>query len=298
MKPLRHRAASLMAMSALCVWSCFASAEIRVVDDTGATVVLKRPAQRIVSLAPHVVELLFAAGAGSRVIATAEYSDYPPQALSIPRIGGSGGFDIERIVALQPDLVIAWSSGNPRHAIEQLRALGLTVYITELRHLQDVTRELERFGELTGTETTARAEAKRFTARYEALKTRYGNRRPLRLFYQVLDPVLLTFNGKHQVSEIMRTCGAENIFADLPVLASPVSEEAVLKQDPDVIIAGGIEPLWQEWRPRWQQRTQLKATRNGTIYFIPADIIHRQSTRVIEGAERLCAILDEARKQK
>ena len=282
-------------VAALYVVAIPARGEIRVVDDTGTTVVLQAPARRIISLAPHVAELLYAAGAGPRLIATGEYSDYPPEAQSIPRIGDSASVDYERIVALKPDLVIGWGSGNPKHIIERLRALGLTVYITELRHLEDIAKALERLGHLAGTETVARAEAKRFRQRYQALQTRYAQRPPVRVFYQVLDPVLMTFSGQHLVGEIMRLCGADNVFASLPVLASPINEEAVLGADPEAIIAGGTEPVWNEWRPRWQRRAQIKAVQRGALYFIPADLIHRQSTRVIEGAERLCAMVEDAR---
>jgi iron complex transport system substrate-binding protein len=296
--PRLARVGRCVALFLLLALGASAKAEIRLVDDTGAPVVLPAPARRIVSLAPHVVELLFSAGAGAHVIATAEYSDYPPAALSIPRIGGSGGFDLERIVALKPDLVIGWASGNPRHAIDQLRALGIPVYVTELRHLADIAVALERFGRLAGTETTAQPAAARFRSSYQALQTRYVKRRRVRLFYQVLDPALLTFNGQHLVSEIMRLCGGENIFASLPVLVSPISEEAVLSADPEAIVAGGTDAQWRDWRERWQRRGQLKAVQHGTMYFLPADLIHRQSTRVMEGAERMCAVLDAARNKK
>ena len=278
--------------------AAYASGEIRIVDDTGVAMMLPAPARRIVSLAPHVTELLFAAGAGDRIVATAEFTDYPPGAQSIPRIGGSAGIDFERIVALKPDVVIGWASGNPVRRIERLRSLGLTVYLTEIRRMEDIANALDRLGRLAGTEPIAGAEAARFRQRYQALKTRYTQRPPVRLFYQVLDPTLMTFNGQHLVSEIMRLCGGDNVFASLPVLASPISEEAVLHANPEAIIAGGTEAMWGEWRPRWERRSQLQAVKRGALYFISADFIHRQSTRVIEGAEQLCAALDDARRKR
>lgn len=274
-----------------------AHAQIRVTDDVGIDVALPAPARRIVSLAPHVVELLFAAGAGARVVATVDYSDYPPEARAIPRIGGSGGLDLERIVALRPDLIVGWSSGNPRRTIERLRGFGFPIYLTEPRRLEDIARDLEHLGKLAGTEPVAHQTAERFTSRYHALKARYAKRRSLRVFYQVLDPSLITVNGRHLISEILRLCGGENIFAALPVVAPVVSEEAVLEADPDVIVAGGTEESWSEWRPRWRRHAAMTAVKRDALYYIPAEILHRHTPRVLDGAEKVCAALDDARRK-
>jgi iron complex transport system substrate-binding protein len=271
---------------------------IKVTDDVGNTVMLLAPARRIVSLAPHAVELLFAAGAGAQVIATVDYSDYPPAARKIPRIGGSSGLDVERIVALKPDLIVAWASGNPRRTIEQLRSLGFVIYLTEPRHLADIARNLEQLGRLAGTEPVAREEARQFTARYRALTAQYAQRPRLRVFYQVLDPLLITVNREHLISEVLQLCGGENIFAALPLLAPAVSEEAVLAANPEVIIAGGTEEGWRPWQARWRERTELKATNRDALYFIPADRLHRHGPRVLDGVEQLCAALDDARRKR
>lgn len=271
---------------------------IRVVDDTGSEVILAAPARRIVSLAPHTAELLFAAGAGSHVVATVDYSDYPPAARLLPRIGGSSGIDLERLVALKPDLIVAWDSGNPSRTIERLRGLGFAVYLTEPRHLGDIARNLEHLGKLAGTQVIARKEAERFSARYRALVARYADRQSLRVFYQVLDPLLITVNGEHLISEILHVCGGENIFSALPVLAPAVSEESVLQEDPDVIIAGGNENIWRSWQARWRDRTHMQAVKAGALYHIPADLLHRHTPRVLDGAERVCAALDDARRKR
>jgi iron complex transport system substrate-binding protein len=273
-------------------------AEIRVTDDTGTVIRLPKAARRIVSLAPSVTELLYAAGAGPRIVATTDYSDYPAAAMTLPRIGSSAGLDVERIVALKPDLVVAWVSGNPRAPVERLRKLGLTVYRAELRHMDDIGRALEQLGKLAGTERVAQAEADGFRAASRALAARYADRPRVRLFYQVLDPLLITFNGEHLVSEIMRLCGGDNVFADLPVLAPIVSEESVLRADPEAIVAGGTDDAWSDWRRRWQRHTGVTAVKRGALYFIPADVLHRQGPRVIEGAERLCLALEDARRRR
>lgn len=273
-------------------------AAVEATDDAGNAIVLPAPARRIVSLAPHVAELLFAAGAGDRVVATVEYSDYPPAARAIPRIGGAGGLDLERIVALQPDLIVGWASGNPRHAIERLRSFGFPVYLTEPRRLEDIARHLEHLGRLAGTGAAARAAAERFTSRHRALAARYAARTPVRVFYQVLDPLLITVNGEHLISEVLRLCGGVNVFAGLPVLAPAVGEEAVLQADPAAILAGGTAEGWRPWQARWRGRSELAAVKHGALYFIPADLLHRHSPRVIDGAQQVCEALDDARRRR
>lgn len=280
-----------------CIWSP-ADAAIRTVDDTGHEVTLSAPAQRIISLAPHVTELLFTVGAGTRIVATVEFSDYPPAARAVPRIGGSGGIDMERIVALQPDLIVAWASGNPKRWIERLRGLGFPVYLTQPDKLEDVARNLEQLGRLTGTGTAAAAEIERFNVRHRGLRARYANRPTVRVFYQVLDPLLITVNGEHLISEVLRLCGGENVFAGLPVLAPAIGEEAVLQADPEAIVAGGTEDGWRTWREHWRRRPEVTAVRRDALYFIPADLLHRHTLRVLDGAQRLCAALEDARSKR
>lgn len=291
------RAARLVA-ALLCLLPALLHADtgsLRVEDDTGRTVVLPRPARRIVSLAPHATEMLFAVGAGARIVGTVAFSDYPSAARAIPRVGGSAGFDLERIVALQPDLIVGWASGNPPRTLARLRALGIAVYLTEPRHLGDVARDLERLGRLLGKEDLARERAKALRARAHQLARRYAGRPPVRVFYQILDPQLITVNGDHLISEVLRLCGGENVFADLPALAPVISEEAVLHADPEAILAGGTREGWRTWRAHWRTRTALTAVRRGALYFIPADLLHRLGPRVLEGAERVCRALDQAR---
>jgi iron complex transport system substrate-binding protein len=275
-----------------------AVAALQVTDGVGRPVALSAPAQRIVSLAPHATELLFAIGAGARVVATVDYSDYPPAARALPRIGGASGIDLERVVALNPDLIVGWASGNPRATIERLTTLGFPVYLTEPHHLADVAQDLEKLGRLAGTSEIAQAEAARFTERSRALTERYAGRTKLRVFYQVLDPLLITVNGEHLISEILRLCGGENVFAALSVLAASVAEEEVIKANPDVIVAGGTEALWREWQTRWRRRTDIVAVKRSALYFIPADRLHRHSPRVLDGAEQLCTDLDDARRRR
>ena len=271
-------------------------AAITVTDDAGRQVILEQPARRIVSLAPYLGELLFAAGAGHAVVGVSEFSDYPAAAAAVSRIGGGSGLDLEAILALQPDLVVAWQSGNPVNQVERLRALGLTVFLSEPRQLLDVPDTLLRLGRLAGTETIARAAADNFNSRYLQLKDRYAERPPVSVFYQIWEQPLMTLNGEHLFSDALRLCGGRNVFAELPTLAPRVDIEAVLVADPEVIVVAvdnQDSPLLSAWR-RWPS---LSAVADGHIYAITRERLVRHTPRILEGAEELCAILEGVRNE-
>jgi len=268
---------------------------IRVLDDTGRTVTLERPAERIVSLAPHVTELLFAAGAGDRVVAAVTYSDYPPAATGLPRVGSYNRFDVERVLAFDPDLVIGWQSGNPAASLERLQDLGIALYVTEPRELETIATNLERLGRLAGTTPAAEAAADRFRARHRALVERFADRPELTVFYEIWNDPLMTINGAHLISAIIRGCGGRNVFADLPSIAPRISVEAVLARDPEVIIASGMDDARPEWLEAWKRWPELEAVRRDHLYFIPPGILQRHTPRVLDGMAQLCRQLEDAR---
>jgi len=271
------------------------AASVEVGDDAGRVVRLSQPAGRIVSLAPHITELLFAAGAGDRVVAAVEYSDYPPAAARLPRVGSGHSLDLERIVASRPDLVIAWESGNSARQIDRLRAFGLNVFSIEVRSLADIPAAIERIGELAGTSQPASIAARELRVRQQNLERRYHARPDLRVFYQLLDESLMTVNREHLISDVLRRCGATNVFGDMTLLVARVDLEAVLAARPQAIVAGGEQALWHTWRERWQGQAALPAVGSGALYFVPGDLMHRPGPRVFEAAEQVCAQLDEAR---
>jgi len=272
-----------------------AHAEIVVRDDTGTTVRLDAPARRIVSLAPHITETLFAAGAGAQVVGVVDYSDYPAAAKRLPRVGGYAKLDLEAIVALKPDLAIGWADGNVPAHIEKLRALGIPLYLTQPEHIGDVAHSLERMGELAGTQPLARAAAANFRARLQALGDKYGKRPKVRTFYQIWKQPLMTVGGGQVISDAIRLCGGENVFADLKPLAPTITVEAVLAANPDAIVASGMDEARPEWLDDWRQWKQLAAVQHGNLFFIPPDLIQRHTPRLVEGAEQLCADLETAR---
>lgn len=286
----------LCALLLLC-WLTAVQAEVVVTDDAGHTLKLPRPAQRIVSLAPHLTELLFAAGAGGQVVAAVEYSNYPEAAKALPRIGSYAALDLERIAALKPDLVMAWGSGNPPGPVAQLRRLGIPVFVSEPQRLEDIGPSLVRLGDLAGTEAVARHAADAFEARRTTLTARYADRRPVTVFYEIWNQPLMTVGGTHIISAAMALCGGRNVFDAVRQPAATVGLEAVLATDPEAIVASGMGESRPDWLDDWQRWPQLTAVKRGNLFFVPPDLLQRHTPRILDGAERLCAALDAARRR-
>ncbi|MBT8116003.1 MAG: ABC transporter substrate-binding protein, partial [Arenicella sp.] len=196
---------------------------IALTDYSGAEVTLPAPAQRILALSPHIVENVFSAGAGEKLVAAVDYSDYPAAAKSIERVGSNNVLNIERIIALQPDLIIAWQSGNTQRSIEQLNQLGFTLYIDEPRTLEDIARSISDIGKLAGTAHIASTAAHTYLTSLNALTKRYADAETVSVFYQVWNKPLQTLNGQHLISQAIDRCGGENIFAEESVIAPVIN---------------------------------------------------------------------------
>jgi len=253
-----------------------------VVDDYGNMVRLPVSASRIVSLAPHLTELVYAAGGGGRMVGAVEYSDFPPPARELPRVGSDAHISLESVLALRPDLIVAWPNPGSVRAINRLAELGLPVFRSEPRELEDIATTIERLGVLAGTADEARRAALAFRAKKADLERRYAGRPRVRVFYQVWDRPLLTVNGNHVISKVISLCGGQNVFAALPLIAPEVDAEAVLRANPEVILTSRAAEA-----PKWLPRVPL--------YVVPADLIQRHTPRLLDGAEQVCRALEEAR---
>jgi len=276
-------------------WLASANAQVSVRDDYGHEIRLEQPASRIVSLAPHLTELLYAAGAGSRLVGAVEFSDFPAAARALPQVGSDARIDLEAVLALRPELVVAWPNAGSLRAVERLAQLGLPVFRSEPRELDDVARTLQRLGRLAGSQAQAESAAAAFRARAAALEKRYAAQRKVRVFYQIWDRPLLTVNGDHIISKVITLCGGENVFAGLPLLVPEVDREAVLRANPEAIVASGSNDAQPQWLEMWRQFPGLAAAARGQLYAIPADLIQRQTPRILDGAERLCGRLEGVR---
>jgi iron complex transport system substrate-binding protein len=253
------------------------------------------PPQRIVSLAPHLTELAFTAGAGDRIVATVEYSDHPAAARTIPRIGDAFRVDLERLVALHPDAVLVWESGNPAPTIERIRALKLPVVAFRTQRLEHVATALREIGRLAGTSEVAERAAADYERRIQELRDGYRNRTPLRVFIEVDDRPLYTVNGKQIISEIVELCGGRNVFADLNELAPAIGIEAVIAANPQAIIS--TDDTVPDAAAEWSRWRHIEAVRTGNVYTLRSDDIARATTRLTVAAEAVCRTLDTARER-
>lgn len=251
--------------------------------------------ERIVSLAPNLTELAFAAGAGDRIVGTPEYSDYPQAALKIPRVGDAFRIDFERVLALRPDLVLAWESGTPRAVIERLQALRLNVRTIATYRIADVPQAVREIGSIAGTGAAADEVAARFERDIAALRQEFGARAVVSVFLQVNDRPLYTVNGKQIMSEMVELCGGRNVFAGLSDLAPEIGIEAVIAANPQVIIStdGSGAAALAQWR-RW---TQVTAVKTGNVYTLPPEDTTRATTRLANGAAVMCRTLETARQR-
>ncbi|MGI9308328.1 MAG: cobalamin-binding protein [Gammaproteobacteria bacterium] len=252
----------------------------------------KDVALRLVALSPHITELVYAAGAGDRLVGVVEYSDYPPAALALPRIGDAFRLDFEALAFLQPDVVLVWRGGNPPGMIQRLQESNYRVIELRSASLQQIPAEIVLIGELAGTETVANATAAELTARLNRLRKGSAPASGTTVFWQISAEPFYTVTGDHVISEIIELCGGENIFADLPGLATTVSLEAVLAGQPEVIIASEVDAAG--WRDLWRELPSLPAVRDSHLYAVNPDLVSRSGPRIVSGAEQVCAALDEA----
>jgi iron complex transport system substrate-binding protein len=286
---------SLAALLFLC--GAHAGAAITVTDDAGRTLTLPRAPQRIVSLAPGATEMLFAAGAGALVIATVEFSDEPPQARKVPRIGDANSVDMERLVALRPDVVVVWEGGGNAAQIEKLAQMRMPLYRQKAETLAAMPASLRRLGELTGTREAAALGARDIESRLEELTRKYGRGEKLSVLLEVWNRPIYTVGGTHLMSDSLRLCGARNVFDDLSDLGPAVDVEAVIARDPDVIVAIAPPGSARDWLSDWQRFKPLRAVRDERLVPFEDARLSRLGPSAVGGTEALCEAIDAARRR-
>ena len=271
-----------------------ARAALSAQDDDGHPVTLARPAQRIVSLSPHATELLFAAGAGARVVATVRYGDYPAAARALPQVGDAQQLDLERIVALKPDLIVVWMHGSAAHQIDRLRALRVPIFHSEPRSLAQIGQSLLQLGRLAGVPAQAEAAAAAYARDLQALRQRYSGRPTLRVFYQVWHQPLLTVNDQHLISDMIRLCGGINVFGRQAALVPTVTQEAVLSAQVQVLATSTPDGLADDSLGLWRGfRSMAPLLRQAVV--LPADHVSRPTPRALMGTRQLCEGMERVR---
>jgi iron complex transport system substrate-binding protein len=250
-------------------------------------------AERIVALAPHLAELSCAIGACSRLVGVAAYTDAPAQAAALPQVGDAFSVNLEAVLQLQPDLVLAWDGGTPPATVQRLRGLGLRVETLAIRDLDGIGIALARLGALTGA-PAADAAATAYRERLAALRARYRDRARLRAFYQTETDPAFSLNRRSPIHEALALCGADNVFADLPALAAAVGAEAVIAARPDVVVHSQQEDAAAIAR-YWRRFPQLPPADARRRVVVDGNTLTRQSPRMLDGVEQLCEGLDRVR---
>ncbi|MCE8019631.1 cobalamin-binding protein [Halomonas sp. MCCC 1A11036] len=269
-----------------------------VVDDRDREVCLDQPTERIATLSPGATELTYAAGAGEKVVAVVAFSDYPPEAREVQSVGSHTRMDLETLVALNPDLVIGWVTGNPPEQLETIEALGIPVFYIEPRDFEGVSSAVERLALLADTRDEGERVAAEFRDGMATLAERYADAEPVSVFYQVWDEPLMTINDEHLIGEVLTLCGGVNVFGELSRLVPRIDDESVLAADPEAILAGGMGEENRGWLTHWQQYPSLTAVERDNLYFVPPSLIQRPTPRLLEGSRLFCEQLDRARAKR
>lgn len=249
--------------------------------------------ERVVTLSPHLTELVCAAGGCAQLVGVGAYSDYPAQVKKLPVVGDAASLNAEALLALRTSLILAWDGGTPASQMALLDRLGLKLRSVRIETLPQVADALEEIGGWLSTERIASAVAADYRSRLAALATRYADAKPVRVFYQIETRPAFTVNAQSPISQAIKLCGGVNVFADLPALAAPVSDEAVLAAKPDVVIHGERDA--EAMLAYWSRFPDAPPVAQGHIYGVDADLLTRSGPRLIEGAELLCVMIERAR---
>jgi iron complex transport system substrate-binding protein len=282
---------SILFLFLACVMPIQAWAQVTIKDDAGHVVHLKTPAKRIITLAPFLTELVYAAGAGDKLAAVSSYSDFPPEAKTKPVIGDASAIDMERLITLKPDLVIAWKSGGHPADTERLSQYGIPVWVVEAASLKDIPRLLRSIGLLADTQEKAEAAAKNFDQKLLTLRQRYASNAPQKVFFEIWHSPLITVSGKHFISEAMEVCNGKNIFPDVSTLVPTVGMESIYAANPQVIFSSTSALDSRDAMEPWRSHTKLQAVKNKHIFALDPNLIQRQTPRLIEGIQIMCSYL-------
>ncbi|MEK6731694.1 MAG: cobalamin-binding protein [Pseudomonadota bacterium] len=279
-------------------FSLYASAAYVAVDSGGQRIELKTPARKIVTLAPNLTEIAFAAGAGKYIIGVSAFSDFPLAAKKLPILSSYHDIDIESLLKLQPDLIIVWQAGNMVIGLDRLKQFHIPIYVAKFDKILDVTKVMLDMGRLAGTGSVAQKQAKIFNDNYQRLYKKYARRKPVSVFYQISEYPLMTLNRHTSVGQVIQLCGGRNIFDQTMGLAPAVSVSSVLQADPQLILLSNQTQEPSDWVKQWTQYSELTAVKHHHIYVVNADWVERYGPRMIKGIQAICQDIQEARQSK
>ena len=250
---------------------------------------------RIVALAPHIVENLYAIGAGDLIVGTLDYADYPQEATKIERIGGYNGISIEKLLMLKPDMVIAWKSGNQAEDLAQIKRLGIELHLSNPRYIEGVAKEILKLGRLTGHIEQSKKVAEAFTAKLNVIKAAQHNKTMLTGFYQLWPEPMMTVSKNTWINQLIETCQVTNVFADSDTDYPQISIENVIVTKPQVIIIPDEKSKRVIPTVNWQQWPEIPAVKYEQFISVNADLLHRFSPRMLDGLAQMCDKIEVSR---
>lgn len=293
MKPVKDNKSPFLPFVSLILLLCMGVCEAVEPDDN--LNIQHKQNLKIIALAPHIVELLFDIGAGHQIIATGTYADFPEQAKTLPRVGDHSRLQIEKILQLRPDLVIAWRSGNSLTDLARLEEFGIRVFYSDPKVLEDVSKEIRIFGELTGRQQQANLLADNYQLHLTNMRKQYAAKQSISVFYEIWPAPMQTIAGDAWPQQHLDLCGARNIFAEINEDYPSVSLEQVISRMPQVIIQPKAAQQIESRLFDWQQFGFIPAVENHFILRPNADKVYRMTTRVLSEIELLCENIERAR---
>lgn len=256
-------------------------------DALGREITISEHPRRIVSLAPHLTEILFAVGAGPRVVGVTTFCDHPDEVRRLARVGGFSDPSIERVLSLKPDLVLATTVGNRRETVEEMARLGLVVFVAGAEKIRDIPREVRDVGRLVGRVAGAERVASEIEARLADISRRIAGRKPVAVYYQIWDQPFITVSTGSFIDDAIALSGGRNVFAGLGQKNPRVSEEAILASRPEVMVLSAMGREGAGLADRWRAHSGVPAVASGRIHIMDSDLLHRPGPRIVQGVERL-----------
>ena len=256
--------------------------------------IIENNANRVITLSPHLAEMLFNLGALNTLVGVSAYTDFPEELKNLPNIGDAFVLDIEKITILEPDIILAWESGTPRNIVDELVNLGFKVKIIKSKNLEDIASSILLLGNVVGKKNEAKKIANEFKTGIKYLKDTYQKKKKLRVFFQIDEKPIFTIGGSHFISEVIDICGGINIFSDVKQTAPSISEESVVSRDPEVILSRDVASNKMKLKI-WEKFDNMSAVKLDNLFYLNARESERPTSGLVNAGKEICSKLEQAR---
>ncbi|MBI2608803.1 MAG: cobalamin-binding protein [Deltaproteobacteria bacterium] len=259
-------------------------------DELGRSVTLPESKERLISLAPNITEILFALGMGSSVVGVSDFSDYPPEAVKLPKVGGFAGPNIELIAELKPDLVIATADGNPEQSVTKLNKISVPSFVINPRSYDGIVQSIGKLGIILDRKEVAEKIAEAMNATKVYIQTQVTPLKQPKVLFQLNAKPIMSANKNTFVHDLISIAGGINIAAESGINYPKLNAEAIVQKNPDIIIVASDENQFKVIQEQWKTFSSVSAVKNKKIYHINPNIILRPSPRVTQGLIQLFKI--------